>query len=121
MAASWVPFPNAAHPTRYEHMTQCLPLVALMGTCCLVASCMTSPATYAPDGRQTYTLSCSGFGQAWDKCDAAAATLCGEDGYDVIDRSNPPAERATAKGSLGAFGVTYTRSNERSMRIGCKS
>jgi len=37
-----------------------------------LAGCATVKETYAPDGRKSYTLNCSGAARGWDKCEAAA-------------------------------------------------
>lgn len=94
--------------------------IATLACLGLLTGCATTRTTYAPDGRKAYTLNCSGLARGWDKCFAAAGNICGEKGYDVIDRSDEPASMATAAGSNGSFGASSAHTNERSMVIACK-
>ena len=52
-----------------------------------LAGCATVKETYAPDGRKSYTLNCSGLARGWDKCEAAAGEICQTKGYDIISRN----------------------------------
>ncbi|MGH9643885.1 MAG: hypothetical protein ACRD3Q_15870 [Terriglobales bacterium] len=87
----------------------------------LLASCATTRTTYAPDGRKAYTLNCSGLARGWDKCFSAAGNLCGEAGYDVIDRSDEDASMGSAGGSGRNYGASFAKTNERSMVVACKT
>lgn len=98
-------------------------------TLLLVSGCASISESYSPDGRKAYALNCSGTARGWDKCFTAAGKLCGEKGYDVLDKNTE--EQVTAghgaeanvnryggnASSQGFFGKT----NERSMLIACKS
>ncbi|XEQ06583.1 hypothetical protein LPA67_11250 [Salmonella enterica subsp. enterica] len=52
--------------------------------CVFLAGCATATKTYAPDGREAYTIECSGVGGSWAMCQAKAGDLCGSKGYDLI-------------------------------------
>jgi hypothetical protein len=87
-----------------------IPLLALVG-------CATVKESYAPDGRKSYTLNCSGLARGWDKCEAAAGDICQAKGYDIISRNQ--ANTSTVGGTReGVFG---TQNQERSMMVACKN
>jgi hypothetical protein len=69
-----------------------------------LAGCATVKETYAPDGRKSYTLNCSGAARGWDKCEAAAGEICQTKGYDVISRNeaNTSAVGGTRDGIFGS-------------------
>jgi hypothetical protein len=88
-------------------------LLALLVT----AGCATVKETYAPDGRKSYTLNCSGLARGWDKCEAAAGEICQTRGYDILSRN----ESNTSTVGGNRDGVFGTKNQERSMMIACKS
>jgi|ERR1017187_2817522 hypothetical protein len=96
-------------------------LIAIACATCLAAvGCATSRQSFAPDGRQAYTLNCSGLARGWDKCFSAAGNICGARGYDVLDRSDESASMATVGGNRSSFGGSSVKTNERSMLVACK-
>ena len=83
----------------------------------VLAGCASSSKTYGPDGREAYTLNCSGLARSWTMCAEKAGEICGTRGYDVV---------GAAGGSTGGM-ATVSRSGgfagsgfERSMLIQCK-
>lgn len=91
--------------------------ILLALTLLIIAACATVKETYAPDGRKSYTLNCSGLARGWDKCEAAAGEICQTKGYDIISRNE--ADTSTVGGNRdGVFG---TKNQERSMMIACKN
>lgn len=103
--------------------------VAAILACGILAGCASSSQTYAPDGRQAFTLNCSGLARSWDACLQKAGELCATKGYDIIDRSGESgfmmgggssAGYAGNSGSAGGgfFGGT---TQHRTMLISCKS
>lgn len=91
----------------------------VIGLCVVLAfigGCSTVRKSYAPDGREAFSLNCSGLARGWDKCLASAGELCGARGYDVLDRSSE--EAAAISGTR--FGISGARTQERSMLIACK-
>ena len=50
----------------------------------LLAGCASTPRTYAPDGRRSYSVNCSGLARDWSICYERAERLCDGRGYDVI-------------------------------------
>ena len=60
--------------------------------CCLLVTavacgCAQERATYLPDGRQGYAITCGRLTQSWGKCLEKAGRLCGRGGY-VINYEN---------------------------------
>jgi hypothetical protein len=52
-----------------------------------VSACAGRMATYAPDGRRGYAVSCTGLLSSWSSCLVKAGRACGNRGYDVIKGS----------------------------------
>jgi uncharacterized protein YceK len=90
--------------------------LTLLMTTLLLSACASVSETHAPDGRKAYALNCSGTARGWDKCQKAAGEICGEKGYNVLDRSSE--DMASFGGTASGFGGAKT--NERSMLIACK-
>jgi len=86
-----------------------------------LASCAATDATisetHAPDGRKAYALNCSGRLKGWDKCQEAAGNICGQAGYEILDRSSEDTMAIAASSSF----LGGAKSAERSMLIACKS
>jgi hypothetical protein len=51
------------------------------------ASCSGQHATYAPDGRRGFAITCSGFLNTWSSCLVKAGRACGSRGYEQIQGS----------------------------------
>jgi hypothetical protein len=62
---------------------QLLPLAMLLAA----GACSSGHATYAPDGRRGYVISCGGFLNSGATCLVKAGRACGRNGYDVIKGS----------------------------------
>ena len=91
-------------------------IVVLVTLASLLASCGSSTKTFGPDGREAYSLTCSGLARNWGMCLEKAGEICEKRGYDVI----------TATGDQGAV-VNFDQSGEfasttrtRNMVIACK-
>jgi hypothetical protein len=48
------------------------------------AGCGTPHATYAPDGRRSYVITCNGFLNSYSSCLVKAGRACGNNGYDTL-------------------------------------
>lgn len=88
----------------------------ILGAALFMAGCATASKTYAPDGREAFTVDCSGAALNWGYCQKKAGELCGARGYDVLDRSSD--QNATFGGGGGMFGGGVAHS--RSMLIACR-
>ncbi len=50
-------------------------------------ACSSQRATYAPDGRRGYAISCAGFLNSWSTCLVTAGRACGNRGYESLQSS----------------------------------
>jgi len=81
-----------------------------------ISGCASSSKTFLPDGREGYTINCSGSALSWDLCYSKAGELCKERGYQVIARDGESGMAASANQGLFFAGTTANRS----MLIQCK-
>jgi hypothetical protein len=51
----------------------------------ILAGCGTQHATYVPDGRRGYVITCSGLLSSWSSCLVKAGRACGNHGYETIN------------------------------------
>ena len=49
-----------------------------------LSACGSTHATYAPDGRRGFAVSCGGLLSSWSSCLVKAGRACGNRGYDTI-------------------------------------
>ena len=88
---------------------------------CLIASllicgCATARKTYTSDGKEGYSINCSGSALNWGMCYEKAGELCGAKGYVVLEKSGDTG--AVVSGSqFGLYGGSVIN---RSMIIKCK-
>lgn len=89
-----------------------------------VSGCATANKTYAPDGREAYSIDCSGTARTWAQCVEKAGTLCGASGYDVYDRTAEggwvAGSYGTANRSAASAGGFAGSTNARTLLIACK-
>jgi hypothetical protein len=88
----------------------------VLSFCVLLAACATASQTYAPDGREAYTLNCSGSALTWGACYQKAGDLCGKAGYDVL-AGGAEGGAVIGGGNSSFFGASTM---SRSMLIACK-
>jgi hypothetical protein len=48
------------------------------------AACHSQHATYAPDGRRGYVITCGGFLNSYATCLVKAGRACGSNGYETL-------------------------------------
>jgi len=82
----------------------------------VLSGCATSSKTYTPDGREGFSIDCSGNALSWGKCYEKAGDLCGARGYDLLEKSGDQGSRVTAN-QYGLYGGSVM---SRSMVIACK-
>lgn len=51
-----------------------------------ICGCAVARKTYAPDGSEGYVLNCSGTASTWGRCYERAGDICGEKGYEVLEK-----------------------------------
>ncbi len=54
-------------------------LIAVAG-----AACSSQHATYAPDGRRGYVITCGGYLNGFSSCLVKAGRACGNNGYETL-------------------------------------
>jgi hypothetical protein len=97
-----------------------------------LASCASATKTYAPDGREAYSLNCSGTARNWGMCHTKAGELCGSKGYDVLVQNGEQGQMidGSSSGSVSGMNNSIFGSSSsnifgsslhfRSMTIACK-
>ncbi len=82
----------------------------------LIGGCATSKQIYTSDGQQGYSIDCSGSALTWGSCYEKAGKLCGENGYEVLEKSGDQGAMVTGT----QYGVVGGSIINRSMIIKCK-
>lgn len=91
-------------------------LVILLIGVILVGGCATAKQTYTADGQLGYSINCSGSALNWGMCYEKAGEICGDKGYEVLEKSGD--QGAIVSGTqYGLFGGSVMN---RSMIIKCK-
>ena len=49
-----------------------------------ISACRSQHATYAPDGRRGYVITCGGFLNSYAACLVKAGRACGSNGYETL-------------------------------------
>jgi len=83
----------------------------------VLVGCASSSKTYGPDGREAYTLNCSGLARSWAMCAEKAGEICGTRGYDIIAAGGGTAGTIATVNPSGGFAGPAI---ERTMLIRCK-
>jgi hypothetical protein len=52
-----------------------------------MGGCATSSKTYTSDGKEGYSINCSGSALNWGMCYEKAGDICGSRGYEVLEKS----------------------------------
>lgn len=82
----------------------------------LLSGCASSSKTFAPDGREAYSLDCSGLARSWGMCLSKAGDICGPKGYDVLTAAGDRGMLATVNQYQGYASSTISRN----LLISCK-
>ncbi len=78
--------------------------------------CATSKQVYTSDGGTGYSINCSGSALNWGMCYEKAGEICGEKGYDVLQKSGD--QGAMVSGTQ--YGLFAGSVINRTMIIKCK-
>jgi hypothetical protein len=82
----------------------------------LICGCATARKTYTSEGKEGYSINCSGSALNWGTCYEKAGELCGAKGYVALEKSGDTG--AVVSGSqFGLYGGSVIN---RSMIIKCK-
>lgn len=82
----------------------------------VLTGCASASKTYTSEGKEGFSLNCSGTARNWGMCYEKAGELCGARGYDVLEKSGE--QGFVAGGGSGGFGAGSTFN--RSMIVRCK-
>lgn len=79
--------------------------------------CATSKKTYTEDGKEGFSINCSGSVLNWGNCYEKAGELCGSKGYEVMEKSGDVGNTISSN-QYGLYGGSVIN---RSMRVKCKA
>ena len=86
----------------------------------ILIGCASSTKTYAPDGREAYSLDCSGTLRNWGMCYEKAGEICKEGGYDIITKNGEHGASAGGHATQQSASVYGSSLHFRTMTISCK-
>jgi uncharacterized protein YceK len=81
-----------------------------------LGGCATAKKTYTAEGKEGFSINCSGSALNWGMCYEKAGELCGSRGYDVLEKSGDTGAMITA----GQYGLLGGSVINRSMIVKCK-
>lgn len=81
----------------------------------VLSSCAVATRTHGPDGREAFSIDCSGSANSWAACYQRAGELCKEKGYTVLSSTSETGSMASLTPSVG-FGTSIS---SRSLLISC--
>jgi hypothetical protein len=81
-----------------------------------LTGCASVSETYTSDGKQGYSLNCSGTVRHWGMCYEKAGELCGAKGYEVLEKTGEQGAMASVDKSSGFATTTHSRN----MIVKCK-
>lgn len=90
--------------------------LVLIGVIMVLGGCAISSKTYTPDGREGFSIDCSGSALSWGKCLEKAGDLCGARGYEVLERSGDTGS-VVGGGQYSLYGGSVIT---RTMLIACR-
>lgn len=90
--------------------------LALLSVALILNGCAAASKTYTPDGREGFSIDCSGSALNWGKCLEKAGSLCGARGYEVLERSGDEGS-VVGGGQYSLYGGSVIT---RTMLIVCK-
>jgi len=81
-----------------------------------MSGCATASKTYTSDGKEGYSITCSGSALNWGMCYEKAGELCGAKGYEVLEKSGDQGAMLSGN-QFGLYGGSVINRN---MMIKCK-
>lgn len=82
-----------------------------------LAGCAFASKTYAPDGRQAFSITCDGLANSWAGCFKKAGAICKERGYDVFTQGSDGGILVTATQAAATAGSVINRN----LIVACKT
>lgn len=90
-------------------------LICLSIAVCL-SGCATANKTYTSDGKEGYSITCSGSALNWGMCYEKAGQLCGQKGYEILEKTGDQGAMISGN-QFGLYGGSVINRN---MIIKCK-
>ena len=81
-----------------------------LATVILLSGCVSASKTYGPDGKEAFSINCSGLARTWGMCYEKAGDLCGAKGYEVIGQGGDHGAVVSVNQSGGFGGSMISRS-----------
>lgn len=78
-------------------------VILIISIMVFLGGCATASKTYTSDGKEGYSINCSGSALNWGMCYEKAGELCGTKGYEVLEKSGDTGAMVTA-GQHGFLG-----------------
>ena len=92
--------------------------ITLFVSCIVICSCAVSKPIRTPDGAEGFMINCSGAALTWGECFEKAGQVCGEVGYEIIERSGDSGGSVISGNQFGLYGGRIVT---RTMLIRCKN
>lgn len=88
----------------------------------IVSACnsASSSKTYTMEGKQGYTINCSGQDKDWGLCYQKAGSLCEDKGYDILDATGESGIVTDVKSSAAVSTTKTMTTHNRIMVIQCR-
>lgn len=75
-----------------------------------LGGCATAKKTYTSDGKEGYSITCSGSALNWGMCYEKAGEICGSKGYDVLEKSGDQGAMVSGN-QFGLYGGSVINRN----------
>lgn len=85
------------------------PVMLLLSACFLFFGCAAGPKAHTSEKNKGQVVTCSGSALNWDRCYKAADELCGEKGYDIIEKISDAGPMVSGEGAGGFGGPVMDR------------
>ena len=82
----------------------------------IISGCASANKVYTSTGEQGYSINCSGTALNWGMCYEKAGEICGEKGYEVLERIGDQGSMLSAN----QFGLYGGSTISRSLIVKCK-
>lgn len=91
-------------------------ITILLAIAFCLSGCATASKTYTSDGKEGYSITCSGTALNWGMCYEKAGQLCGQKGYEILEKTGDQGAMLSGN-QYGLYGGSVINRN---MIIKCK-
>lgn len=95
-------------------------ILMVLAAMSLLQACATASKTYGPDGREAYSLNCSGTARSWGMCLEKAGDICGNRGYTITSAIGDIGNLTVANATVQNANLVSGSIMSRSMIVSCK-